>query len=189
MHMFVVSTKSRLTSPKLVTLFLSLFDRSQISHFWNFFYKTFGQLNIQNLGGPRACWENWKKNWKKNLFFAEIFTFSYQILILHILSFFRYITLLCQRFWVFMCFGLKNINFEYFHTTASFIKNLLHLRVILIPMARQMSKYTTGNKLWSLWGCFGYLCSLKNLRVKLTLSRLITSFQILPEIGLSRWWK
>ena len=41
-----------------------------------------------------------------------------------------------------MCFGLKNINFEYFHTTASFIKNLLHLRVILIPMARQMSKYT-----------------------------------------------
>ena len=83
-----------------------------------------------------------------------------------------------------MCFGLKDINFEYFHAIASFIKNLLHLRVILIPMARQMSKYTTGNKLWSLWGCFGYLCSLKNLRVKLTLSRLITSFQTLPEIGL-----
>ena len=84
-----------------------------------------------------------------------------------------------------MCFGLKNINFEYFHTIASFIKNLLHLRVILIPMARQMSKYTTGNNSWSLWGCFGYLCSLKNLQVKLTLSRLITSFQTLPEIGLN----
>ena len=85
-----------------------------------------------------------------------------------------------------MCFGFRNINFEYFHTIASFIKSLLHLRVILIPMARQMSKYTTGNKLWSLWGCFGYLCSLKNLRVKLTLSALITSFQTLPEIGLNR---
>ena len=94
-HIFVIiSTEVGLGSPKLVTLFLFLFDLSQKSHFWNFFFKIFKKSNIKILGGPRLCRENWK-NFEKNLFLQIFSFFSCWILIVHVLSFLlRYITLL-----------------------------------------------------------------------------------------------
>ena len=84
-----------------------------------------------------------------------------------------------------MIFGLKNVNFDHSHIGASSIKNILILGLILLSMARKMSKYVAKNKLWPIWCLFGYLCCLNHLRVKLTHARVITSFQTLPEIGLN----
>ena len=84
-----------------------------------------------------------------------------------------------------MIFGLKNVNFDHSHIGASSIKNILILGLILLSMARKMSKYVAKNKLWPIWGLLGYLCCLNHLRVKLTHARVITSFQTLPEIGLN----
>jgi len=80
-----------------------------------------------------------------------------------------------------MIFGLKNVNFDHSHIGASSIKNILILGLILLSMARKMSKYVAKTK-WM--NNMRYLCCLKHLRVKLTLARLKTSFQTLPEIGL-----
>ena len=41
MNLSAVSTGSGLGSPKLMTLFLSIIERSKRSHFWNFFLKIF----------------------------------------------------------------------------------------------------------------------------------------------------
>ena len=69
------STKVGLGSPKLVTLFLSLFDLPQKSHFWNVFLNFFWKLNNKIFRGPQA-WqkiESLKFFWN---FFAEILIFS-----------------------------------------------------------------------------------------------------------------
>ena len=67
-YLFIVSTEVVLGSPKLVTLFLFLFDLSQKSHFWNFFFKIYEKMNIKIFWGPRECRENWKNFEKKILF-------------------------------------------------------------------------------------------------------------------------
>ena len=87
-----------------------------------------------------------------------------------------------------MTFGLKNVNFDHSHIGTSTIKNIFILGLILLSMARIMSKYVAKNKLWPIWGLFGYLCCLNHLRVKLTHARVITSFQTLSEIGLKIKW-
>ena len=49
-----------LGSPKFMTLFLSMFDRSQQSHFLDFFLKFSKNWTSKISGGPRACHENQK---------------------------------------------------------------------------------------------------------------------------------
>ena len=182
--MFVVSTEAGLGTPKLVTLFLSLFDFSQKSYFWNFFFKIFKKLYIKIFGGPRVCRENWKKI-EKNLFFAKILIFIAESLLYMLLAFFWGIKLFCSsKFEILMLFDLNNLSFDHCHSRASSIKNIPHLGLFLLSMAKWISKYIARDKFWTLWGYFGYFCSLKHLWDKLTHPCLITSFQTLPEIGL-----
>ena len=54
-----------LGSPKLLTLFLSIPDRSQRSHFWNFFLKVAENWTSKIFRSPRAFGEK-LKNRKKN---------------------------------------------------------------------------------------------------------------------------
>ena len=94
MNPSAVSTGSGLSSPKLMTLFLSRIERSQRSHFLNFFWKFFENWTSKIFGGPRACREKSKKL-KKIPFFAKNLIFSGWICFVYILSFLlRYITLL-----------------------------------------------------------------------------------------------
>ena len=81
-------------SPKFLTLFLSISDMSQGSHFWNFYLKILENWTSKFLGGPRALAEK-LKNRKKISFFSRNPTFSGWIIIVHVLSFLlRYVTLL-----------------------------------------------------------------------------------------------
>ena len=126
-----------------------------------------------------------KKNWKKS-FFAKILIFIAESLLYMLLAFFWGIKLFCSsKFEILMLFDLNNLSFYHCHSRASSIKNIPHLGLFLLSMAKWISKYIARDKFWTLWGYFGYFCSLKHLWDKLTHPCLITSFQTLPEIGLS----
>ena len=102
-----------------------------------------------------------------------------------LLAFFWGIKLFCSsKFEILMLFDLNNLSFYHCHSRASSIKNIPHLGLFLLSMAKWISKYIARDKFWTLWGYFGYFCSLKHLWDKLTHPCLITSFQTLPEIGL-----
>ena len=106
-----------------------------------------------------------------------------------LLAFFWGIKLFCSsKFEILMLFDLNNLSFYHCHSRASSIKNIPHLGLALLSMAKWISKYIDWDKFWTLWGCFGYLCSLKQMWDKLTHPCLITSFQTLPEIGLIVNW-
>ena len=101
------------------------------------------------------------------------------------IAFFWGIKLFCSsKFEILMLFDLNNLSFYHCHSRASSIKNIPHLGLFLLSMAKWISKYIARDKFWTLWGYFGYFCSLKHLWDKLTHPCLITSFQTLPEIGL-----
>ena len=75
-----VSTWLGLSSPiKFMTLFLSIFDRFQKSHFWKFVTKLSENWISKNFCGCGACFENW-------FFFFRI-SYPVWICIVHVLSF------------------------------------------------------------------------------------------------------
>ena len=74
MNPSAVSEGLGLGSPKFLTLFLSIPDRSQRSHFWNFFLKISKNWTSKILGGPRALGEK-SKNGKKSIFLQKIVLF------------------------------------------------------------------------------------------------------------------
>ena len=82
---FAVSTGSGLGSPKLMTLFLSIIERSKRSHFLNFFLKIFENWTSKILGGPRA-WREKLKKLKKIKFFAGNLIFTGCIYFVYVLS-------------------------------------------------------------------------------------------------------
>ena len=126
-----------------------------------------------------------RKNWKKS-FFAKILIFIAESLLYMLLAFFWGIKLFCSsKFEILMLFDLNNLSFYHCHSRASSIKNIPHLGLFLLSMAKWISKYIARDKFWTLWGYFGYFCSLEHLWDKLTHPCLITSFQTLPEIGLT----
>ena len=89
-----VSEGLGLGSPKLLTLFLSIPERSQRSHFWNLFLKMSENWTSKIFRGPSSL--RWKmKKSKKFYFFVRNITFSGWIFIVHALSFLlRYISVL-----------------------------------------------------------------------------------------------
>ena len=135
--------------------------------------------------GPPACQENWKKI-LKNLVLPR-FSFFLAESLFHMLSAFFWGIYLFRssKFEILVCYGLKNINIEHLYTSDSCIKNIHHLGVILLLMVKKISKCIAGNNYRYFEVVLSNLCSLKHLQVKLTLPRLITSFQTLPEIGLN----
>ena len=69
-----VSEGQGLGSPKFLTLFLSIPDRSQRSYFWNLYFKISQNWTSKILGGPRALGEkleNRKKIKKSNFFWLS----------------------------------------------------------------------------------------------------------------------
>ena len=100
-YLSIVSTKVGLGSPKLVTLFLSLFDLSQKSHFWNVFFKFFWKLNIKIFRGPQA----WRKKLNFWNFFEIFFRNSHFFLLNH------YCTCSKLSFEVYNSFPAQNLKF------------------------------------------------------------------------------
>ena len=185
-YVFVVSTEAGLGTPKLVTLFLFLFDFSQKSYFETSFSKFLKNCTSKFLRVLEYVEKIERKYWKKS-FFAKILIFIAESLLYMLLAFFWGIKLFCSsKFEILMLFDLNNLSFYHCHSRASSIKNIPHLGLFLLSMAKWISKYIARDKFWTLWGYFGYFCSLKHLWDKLTHPCLITSFQTLPEIGLTK---
>ena len=60
MNPFAVSTEQGQGSPKLMTLFLLVFAKTQKSYFWYFFRKNLKFWTSKFFGGPRALGKNGK---------------------------------------------------------------------------------------------------------------------------------
>ncbi len=74
-HPSAVSEGQWLGSPKFLTLFLSIPDISQRSHFWNFFLKILENWTSKILGGPRALGEKLKNRKRIFFFFKKSYFF------------------------------------------------------------------------------------------------------------------
>ena len=109
-----VSTGYGLWPQKFMILFLFIFEWSYKGHFSMLFLKflkngNFLFDNFEIKGSPL-----WKKieNFKKKIFFAKNHTFSFQICILHVLSFFlRFITIIYLKISSFDLFMLEIFHF------------------------------------------------------------------------------
>ena len=135
MNPSAISTGSGLSSPKLMTLFLSRIERSQRSHFLNFFWKFFENWTSKIFGGPRACREKLKKL-KKIPFSCKK-------------SYFFWLNLFCIRsqlsFEVYNSSVAQNLKFRPFLAwNFSFLSF-----VILRPVAQKV--YHLGGCFWCVW--------------------------------------
>ena len=135
MNPSAVSTGSGLSSPKLMTLFLSRIERSQRSHFLIFFWNFFENWTSKIFGGPRACREKSKKL-KKIPFFCKK-------------SYFFWLNLFCIRsqlsFEVYNSSVAQNLKFRPFLAW----KFSFFSFVILRPVAQKV--YHLGGCFWCLW--------------------------------------
>ena len=109
-------------SPKFLTLFLSIPDMSQRSHFWNFFLKISENWTSKFLGGPRALAEK-LKNRKKNFFFFKksfFFLLNYYCTCSQ-LSFEVYNTSVAQnlKFWPFLASKISFLTFVIWQPVAA----------------------------------------------------------------------
>ena len=113
-----VSEGLGLGSPKFLTLFLSIPDRSQRSHFWNFFLKMSENWTSKIFRGPRALGEK-SENRKKISFFAINITFLAKSTLYMFSAFFWGIKHFCSsKFEISTVFGLKNLIFDHRHLRA-----------------------------------------------------------------------
>ena len=125
-HLSVAFTEVGLGSPKLVTLFLSRFDLSQKTNFWNFFPKFFENWILRFLG----VFKHAKKNW-----------------IFLILSFF------CRNSHFFLLnhyFKCSQLSLEVFD---SFVDQNLNFWCILLEVS-VLTKFTQGpfaSRIYFIW--------------------------------------
>ena len=135
MNPSAVSTGSGLGSPKLMTLFLSIIERSKRSHFLNFFLKIFENWTSKILGGPRAWREKLKKLKKNQIFCRE--------------SYFYWLNLFCicsqLSFEVYSSSVAQNFKFQIF--LAWKIQFLIFVVWRLIAP----KLYYIGGCFWCLW--------------------------------------
>ena len=134
MNLSAVSTGSGLSSPKLMTLFLSKIERYQRRHFLNFF-EIFLKIGCWKFLGVFEHVEKNQKNWKKSLFCIK--------------SYFFWLNLFCIRsqlsFEVYNSSVAQNLKFRPFLAW----KFSFFSFVILRPVAQKV--YHLGGCFWCLW--------------------------------------
>ena len=147
MNPSAVSEGLHLGSPKFLTLFLSIFDRSQWSHFWNLFLKISENWTSKNFRGPRALGEK-SRNSKKKFFLQEMLLFLAKSAFYMFSAFIWGIKhFSSSKFEIFTSFGLKNLIFELRHLTACSGISIQVKKLFLVSMEGKRSKYTSRTSL------------------------------------------
>ena len=115
-----------IASPKSMTLFLSISERSQWSHFWIIFLKILENWTSKIFRGPRALGEKWKKS-KFLKFFCKKYYFFWLNLYCTCsqLSFEVYISCLAQnlKFWPFLVWKISFLTFVIWQLVAAKVYN------------------------------------------------------------------
>ena len=133
-HPSAVSEGLGLGSPKFLTLFLSIFDRSQWSHFWNFFWK-FRKIERQKFSGVLEPLVKNQKIGKKIFFLQEMLLFLAKSAFYMFSAFIWGIKhFSSSKFEILTFFGLKNLIFEFRDLTAHSGINIQVKRVFLVSM-------------------------------------------------------
>ena len=117
-----VSKGIGIASPKSMTLFHSISERSQWSHFWIFFFENFGKLNVKNFQGSSSL--RWKMKKSK---FLKFFCKKYYFFWLNLyctcsqLYFEVYISCLAQnlKFWPFLVWKISFLTFVIWQLVAA----------------------------------------------------------------------
>ena len=164
MNPSAVSERLQLGSPKFLTLFLSIFDRSQWSHFWNFFWK-FRKIERQKFSGVLEPLVKNQKIEKKIFFLQEMLLFLAKSAFYMFSAFIWGIKhFSSSKFEILTFFGLKNLIFDLRHLKARSGKSITLRRLFLVSLESQRSKYLFGIKFWVVGGLFdSSKTTLKNL--------------------------
>ena len=135
MNPSAVSTGSGLGSPKLMTLFLSIIERSKRSHFLNFFFENFWKLNFENFRGSSSMTRKIEKIEKNQIFCRE--------------SYFYWLNLFCicsqLSFEVYSSSVAQNFKFQIFLAWK--------IRFLIFVVWRLIAPklYYIGGCFWCLW--------------------------------------
>ena len=114
MNPSAVSTGSGLSSPKLMTLFLSRIERSQRSHFLNFFWKFFENWTSKIFWGSSSMSRKIKKIEKNPFFCKKSYFFWLNLFCIHSqLSFEVHNSSVAQnlKFWPFLAWKISFFTF------------------------------------------------------------------------------
>ena len=102
--------------------------------FFEFFFESFGKLNVKNFQGSSSLWWKIEKS-KKKIFLQEILLFLAKSALYMFSAFFWGIKHFCSsKFEISTFFDLENLIFDLRHLTACSRKSILHRGLFLVSI-------------------------------------------------------